>query len=279
VTLPVAVVTGATGGIGKHVAFGLAKAGHHVILVGRDAGRSDAARDWIKAQARDASLEIQLTDLSSLAATRALAQTILARHPAISILVNNAGVFTTRREVTPEGHERVLAVNHLSPFVLSHELLPGLKAADKARIITVGSDTSDRAKIDPDNLELKHGWNFVSAYSRAKLAQMMTTFTLAERVAGAGVAANVVHPGAVATNLIRARGAIGIAWKLMAPFLLTEAQGAETPLYAALAPQLATTSGLYFKKRASVEPNKLALDKALREAVWVETERLTAANS
>ncbi len=273
---PVAVVTGGTGGIGRHIALGLAEAGHHVIIVGRDPQRGAAAADWIKSQVPAANPDLRLTDLSSLANTRALAKSLLETYPQISILVNNAGIFNARHDITPEGHEKVLAVNHLSPFVLTNALLPALQAAGRARIVTVGSDTSDTARIDPANLELRRGWNFVRAYSRAKLAQMMTTFALAGRLSGTGVTANVAHPGAVATNLIRARGPIGLAWKLMAPFMLNEKEGADTPLYVALAPELSEARGEYFKKRKIVHPNPRALQPELRAAVWDATEELTA---
>ena len=272
----VAVVTGATSGIGREIALALAKADRHVIMVGRDPERGAAALDFIEAQAPSASLDLNLTDLSSIENTQALASALMERYPAISLLVNNAGVFHARREVTVEGHEKVLAINHLSPFVLTNALLPALKAAGEARIVTVGSDTSDKAKIDPDNLELTHGWNFVRAYAQAKLAQMMTTFVLAERIEGTGVTANVVHPGAVATNLIRAGGPIGLAWKIMAPFMLTEREGADTPLFAALAPELGDATGLYFKKRSPTPPNPLAAQATLRANVWAATETLVA---
>jgi len=271
---PVAVVTGATSGIGREIALGLSKADHHVVMIGRDGARGAAAVESIKAERPGASLDLHLTDLSSLADTRALAAALIEKHPAISLLVNNAGVFSASREVTGEGHEKVLAINHLSPFVLTGALLPALQAAGRARIVAIGSDTSDRAKIDPDNLELERGWNFVRAYGQAKLAQMITTFVLAERLAGSGVTANVVHPGAVATNLIRAQGPIGLAWKIMAPFMLTAREGAETPLHVSLAPALSEATGLYFKARKAAPPNPLALNPVLRRAVWSATEQL-----
>ena len=114
----------------------------------------------------------------------------------------------------------------------------------------------------------------VRAYGRAKLAQMATTFTLAERLAGTGVTANVVHPGAVATGLVRSPGVIGLSWKLMAPFLLSEEQGADTPLHVALAPEVDAVTGRYFKKRQPVRPNRRALDPALRARIWSATEAL-----
>ena len=273
---PVAVVTGATGGIGRWIALGLARKSYHVVMMGRDAARTAAGAAWLQNQVADASLETRLADLSSLAETRALGNTLLQAHPRLSLLVTNAGIFAHRREVTSEGHEKVLATNHLSPFLLTNMLLPALRRAGQARIITIGSDTSDRGTIDPANLELTRGWNFVRAYRRSKLAQMMTVFELAERLRGSGVTANVVHPGAVATGLVRTPGVIGVAWQLMAPFLLTEEQGAATPLYAALAANVGGMTGFYFKKQKPVRPNLLALDPAWRQAVWTATEQCLA---
>jgi NAD(P)-dependent dehydrogenase (short-subunit alcohol dehydrogenase family) len=116
----------------------------------------------------------------------------------------------------------------------------------------------------------------VRAYGQSKLALMMTTFALAKRLEGTGVVANVVHPGLVATGLVRNGGIIGLVWRCMAPFALSGEQGADTALYAALASELATASGLYLKNRRAVRPNCRALDPVLVERVWTATERLTA---
>lgn len=268
---PVAVVTGAAGGIGRAIALGLARAGRHLVLVARSRERGATAQDWIAQQLPGASLEVLAADLSSLAATAALGREIVSRHPRVALLVNNAGVFAARREETSEGHEKVLAVNHLAAFVLTAALLPALRTGAPARVVNIGSSTSDRARIDPANLELRHGWGFVRAYAQSKLALMMASFEWAERVAGSGVSVNVVHPGTVATGLVRTPGVIGLAWRLMAPFTLDEAQGADTPLHVALAPELAAVSGCYFKRRQVVACNPLARDAALRRLVWEAT--------
>ena len=265
-----AIVTGATGGIGLWIARGLARAGYRTVLVGRDAARGQAALDWIAHP--EASLE--LADLSSLAETRALGRRLLARHPGVAVLVNNAGVFRARRQRTAEGHDVVLATNHLSPFVLTQALLPALRASAPSRIVTVGSDRSDAAAMDPANLALDRGWTMTRAYGRSKLAQMMTTFALAGRLRDTGITANIVHPGVVATGLVRTPGVIGLAWRLMALTSRTAEQGADTPLHVALAPELAGVTGAYFKDRRPVEPNRRARDPALLQAVWDATERL-----
>ncbi len=272
----VSVVTGATGGIGRWIALGLARAGHHVVLVCRDAGRGAAAAAWIAQHAPACSTEIRLADLASLRAARRVGGEIAAAHPRVGLLVNNAGMFASRRQVTAEGHEAVLAVNHLAPFVLTDALEDALRAGAPARIVNVGSSTSDRAMIDPDDLELARHWGMVRAYSGSKLAMMMATFARAGRLRGSGVVANVVHPGAVASGLVRAGGPIGAAWRLMAPFLRSEEQGADTPLHVALAPDWAVTTGAYVKDRAAVRPNRRALDAALLQRVEAATRALAA---
>ncbi len=252
----------------------MAQAGYRVVLVGRDRARGEAAKTWIAQRIPDAMLELMLADLSSTAATRALGGEIASRHPRLAVLINNAGVFRARREQTAEGHEMVLAVNYLSPFVLMRELEAALRAGAPSRIVTVGSSTSDRASIQLQNLELGRGWNMVRAYGQSKLAVMMTTFEWARRLQLSGVTANVVHPGMVATGLIRTPGIIGLSWRLLAFFSRSEQQGAETPLYAALSPELAGKSGKYIKNRKIVTPNRLAEDAALANELWQATERL-----
>ncbi|HEY0144726.1 MAG TPA: SDR family NAD(P)-dependent oxidoreductase [Methylovirgula sp.] len=261
------VVTGASGGIGRWIALGLARAGCHVVLICRDSERGNAVAAWIASQVSGSSTEVLLADLSSLREAHRLGLEITAVHPRVNVLVNNAGMFAARRQVTAEGHDAVLAVNHLAPFVLTDALEGSLRAGAPSRIVNVGSSTSDRAKIDPEDLELTRHWGMVRAYSQSKLAMMMATFARAEHLRGSGVVANVVHPGAVASGLIKERGPIGAAWRRMAPFLRTEEQGADTPLHVALAPDWAGITGAYAKDRAAVRPNLRALDAGLVKKV------------
>ncbi len=274
--MPLTVITGATGGLGRWVALGLAKAGHDLALISRTTARGQAARDWITLQAPHAAIHLIIADLSLLSGARRAGNEVLALNRPVDVLVNNAGVFCARREETAEGHERVLAVNHLAPFVLTRALLPALRLAPRgARIVNVGSSTSDRARIYPDDLEGHRRWGLVHTYGQSKLALLIATCGWAARLAGSGVVANTVHPGAVASGLVRAGGAIGLAWRCMAPFLLSEQQGADTPLHVAQAPEFATTTGAYVKRRRAVPANPRALDAALAARVWAATELLT----
>ncbi len=280
----IAVLTGATGGIGRWIALGLVQADFHLVIVCRDRARGQALEQWLAQRAASqVSTELQIADLTSLAETRRVGESIALAHPAVSLLVNNAGMFSAHRRLTAEGREQVLAVNHLSPYVLVDTLEPALRAGAPARIINVGSSTSDNGGIDAQRLERPrrfsvHGWNMVRAYRESKLAMMLTTFARAERLKGSGVVANVVHPGTVATGLIRERGIIGLAWKIMAPFCLNEEQGARTPLFAALDPAWAAKTGMYVKKCAVARPNPRTADEQLRADVDAATRALIAAS-
>lgn len=271
----IAVITGVTSGIGRWIALGVARAGYHVVMIARDAGRGAATQQWIAERARGASTEVVLADLSSLVQTRTAAAAIAERNPRIDLLVNNAGLITAHREVTSEGHERILAVNHLAPFVLTGALEWALRDAAPARVVNVGSASSDRvSSLDIDDLEGERRWQPLRAYGQSKLAIMMATFERARRLAGTGVDVNVVHPGVVSTEIGAVPGLIGFGWSLLRPFMIKAEQGADTPLHMALAAELAGTTGVYFKKRQPVRPNRLALDRALVTRLWDETVRL-----
>jgi NAD(P)-dependent dehydrogenase (short-subunit alcohol dehydrogenase family) len=271
-----AVVTGATSGIGRWIALGLARQGFSQSLIARDMARAEATRNWILAQVPAAVIDLYLADLSSLRETREAGAAIAARHPRISLLVNNAGLLSPRRMVTAEGHETTLATNLLSPLALSEVLLPALEAASPARIVMIGSSSSDRATIDPENLEHSRGWRMTRAYGRSKLGLLMMSRLWAERLRPRGITVNVVHPGLVATSIVRHGGADEFVWKLLGRFVLTPEQGADTPLYACLAPELAGKSGLYLKRRRAVRPNPRVLDAALVSRVEAAVNRLLA---
>jgi NAD(P)-dependent dehydrogenase (short-subunit alcohol dehydrogenase family) len=249
------------------------------VLICRDRARGEAAAAWITVRDPSAAIEVVLADLSLLSATRVAGSTIAATHPRIALLVNNAGVFEAHQVTTPEGHDRVLATNLLAPFVLTEALLPSLERAAPSRIVNVGSSRADRGRLDPRQLVLGRRWSMTRAYDQSKLALALVTFEFARRLADTGVTANLVHPGLVATGLVRAGGLIGLAWRGLALLALSEEQGADTPLHAALAPELATVTGVYFKKRRVVPPNPQALEPGMAASVWAETARLAAGPS
>lgn len=272
----VAVVTGATGGIGRWIALGLARAGYHVVLVARSAERGAATQSWIASLVPGTSTELRLANLSLVRDTARIGAEIADVHPRIRLLVNNAGMYATRRQMTAEGLDAVLATNLLAPTLLMDTLAGALTAGAPARIVTAGSSTSDRARLRPGDLDPARAYGFfgADAYARSKLAVMMTTFTRAARLSGTGVVANVVHPGLVRTDIVRERGVVGVAWRLISLVSRTPEQGADTPLHVATASDWAGRTGCYVKDRRAVSPNPLALDAGLRAAIESETQAL-----
>lgn len=244
------------------------------MLIGRDPGRLGATAAWIDGRVRGSTTRTVQAELSLLSEVRRAAEEVVAVTPSLDVLVNNAGLLSPRRTETREGHELTLAVNHLAPFVLIRALLPALQESGAGRVVMTGSSTSDHAWIDPDDLELRRGWFMTRAYARSKLALLMTSVELSAQLRGTGTTVNVVHPGLVATGLVKGGGLNQLGWKALAPFSLTELQGADTPLHACLSPSLAGVSGCYLKRRTVVAPNRRVLDPALRARVLAATERL-----
>ena len=277
----IALVTGATNGIGIWTALGLAQQGYTVGIVARDRTRGTAMRTWLAERAQAGQVDLFLADLSSLAEVRRLADEVKQRYPRLDLLVNNAGLVRDQRELTPDGFERIVAVNHLAPFLLTMELLDLIKRSAPARIVNVGSEASDRAVLDLDNLQSEKQFSMMGAYGQSKLAIMMATFELARRLDGSGVTVNVVHPGVVATNIFDLGGWKGGLVRILMPlirlFLLTPEQGARTTLHVATAAELAGVTGRYFKNSKEAAHNPIADDRTLSAALWERSMALTGA--
>lgn len=280
----IALVTGATSGIGIWTAAGLAKTGATVVITARDRTRGEAVQRDLAAQAPAARIELLIADLGSLAGVRRLAADIKERYQRLDILINNAGLMADRRELTIDGFEKVMAVNYLAPFLLTLELLDLVKRSAPARIVNVGSTLSDRARIDLDDLQSERRFTMFGAYAQSKLALLLFTVELARRLDGSGVAVNVVHPGGVATNILRLSGWLGGVAEALRPLLrlalLSPEDGAKTSLHVALAPELASVSGRYFKPPGrEAAPNPVAADRKLTEALWQRSLALTGAST
>src|SRR5438105_9069144 len=193
------LVTGATGGIGKATAVGLARLGARVGITGRDMARAEAAATDIRAAANNAAVDAFAADLSSQTEVRRLAGEVLDRCPRLDVLVNNVGGFWAHRHVTADGLEHTLALNHLAPFLLTMLLLDRLKASAPATIVTVASGAHTAGRLDFDDLQSEQKYSGQRAYNASKLANAMFTYELARRLHGSGVTATVLHPGVVRT--------------------------------------------------------------------------------
>ncbi len=210
----IAIVTGANGGLGLATAAALAGAGAHVVMAARDQVKAAAAHDEILTAHSDASLEVVQLDLASQASVKAAAATILASHPKIDILINNAGIMATPEQRTADGYELQLGVNHLGHWTLTAELMPGILAADAARIVNVTSFLRHGAyPVDPSNPNMEGEYEAWRAYRRSKLANLHFTWGLQREFERAGVPARslAAHPGVTNSDLQSSTAAAGAA--------------------------------------------------------------------
>jgi NAD(P)-dependent dehydrogenase (short-subunit alcohol dehydrogenase family) len=201
---PVAAVTGASSGIGFETAVALADHGYKVVLVVRDPARgSQAARLIARRVPPDHVPRVLVADLEDLGSIALAAQELLASHPRLDVLVNNAGILVPDRALTADGFERTFQVNHLAHFALTRLLDPALRAAPAARVVTVASDLHRRGVFDSDNLNAERRWDPWQAYCNSKLLNVMFAAEFARRLAGTAVTSNAVHPGVVASGFGR----------------------------------------------------------------------------
>lgn len=272
----VCVITGANSGIGKATAIGLAKLGATVVMVCRDPSKGEEALTEIKAKTRNKLVALMLADLSSQKSIQQLAKDFKNKYEHLHVLVNNAGVFLTKRSLTVDGIETTFAVNHLTYFMLTNLLLDRLKSSAPARIVNVSSRAHLSGHINFDDLQGEKRYSGFQAYNQSKLANILFTYELARRLKGTGVTANCLHPGAVATNLVRSNsGIFGLIWKLFMPFMLSPEKGAKTCIYLASSPQVEDITGKYFVKGTVTVSSKESYDESIAQRLWQVSAELT----
>ena len=264
----VALVTGSTDGIGRQAARMLAAAGLKVILHGRSKARVETVLAAMREELPGAELEAVAFDLGSLAQVRKGAEQVLAIAPELHVLINNAGIFATERTITADRIELTLQVNHVAPFVLTQLLAPRLEASATefpSRVITVASVAHTRGRIS-DDINLGSGWTGYTAYAQSKLANVMFALSLADRHDPKKLVAYSLHPGVVATKLLKTG--------------FGPVQGASVESGARAIVRLATEeaptsrSGAYFNEGVETAPTPGARDAAARERLWESTLRL-----
>lgn len=276
----VCIVTGATSGVGRETARGLAGMGATVVLAVRDARRGDAARRDLAATSGNEDVHVLALDLARLDSVRVFADMFLSRFDRLDVLVNNAGIHTARREVTPEGFELTLATNHIGHFLLTDLLRDALLRSAPARVVNVASEAHRFSLgFDFDDPMSEKRWSGILAYTQSKLANIMFTAALARRLEGTGVTANAVHPGSVRSGWARGKesGVFRYAAKLATPFLISPQKGARTPLFAATSPEARGVSGAYYVRAKLAVPSRAARDVEAQERLWRLSEEWTRA--
>lgn len=272
------LVTGASSGIGLETTRGLAAQGARVVMLVRNQAKGEGAMAQVRASVPDAELELVLADLYTLAEVRRVAAEIKKTYDRLHVLVNNAGLIHTGRELTSEGFERTFALNHLAAFLLTYELRDLLAASAPARVVTVSSVAHRFASIDWDDLPYrKNGYSETWVYGTSKLCNIWFAVESARRFAGAkaNVTSNALHPGGVASNF----GASGswlyrVGTKLARPFLISSEKGARTSIYLASSPEVEGVSGKYFVRCRESTPSKQARDPGHAAKLWELSEKL-----
>ena len=263
------LVTGATTGIGRATAVGLATMGAHVAITGRDRGRTEDAAGEIRA-AGGGQVDVFVADLSSQAQVRRLAGEVLGRLSRIDVLVNNVGGYWNTRHVTADGLERTFALNHLAPFLLTGLLLDRLTRSAPARVVTVASAAQAMGRIDFDDLQGERSYSGSRAYDQSKLANVLFSYELARRLRGSGVTANALHPGMVSTSFgAEDPGRVQrLLVPVLRPFMKSPARGAVTSIHVASAPDVALVSGRYFAGSRPKRSSARSYDEDVAARLW-----------
>jgi NAD(P)-dependent dehydrogenase (short-subunit alcohol dehydrogenase family) len=271
----VCVITGATSGIGLVAAERLAAMGARLLLVGRDPARGEAALRAIKARTPRADLRIVYGDLSRLSEMNRVSGEIAALQPRIDVLINNAGAMFQERGVTEDGLERTFALNHMSYFVLTNRLKDRLVAAGPARIVNTASGAHQGQNLDFADLQSERNYRGLRVYGRSKLANILFTRELSRRLTGTGLTVNCLHPGFVATRIGQNNNRIfRVGLAIAKRFALSPEKGAETIVYLASSPEVASVSGGYFYQSRPATPSPAARDDATAKRLWEESARI-----
>ena len=260
------LVTGSTDGIGMLTATKLANLGARVLIHGRDSEKVTRIVNEIKAKSSNSKIEGFVADFNALENVRELASKILKNHPKLDVLINNAGIgLTGKRNVSKDGYELRLAVNYLAPFLLTHLLLPALKAAVPSRIVNVAS--IGQHPIDFEDIMLEKNFDPHQAYRQSKLALIMFTFTMAEVIKDFDITVNALHPGTyLDTKMVREAG--------ITPMGRAES-GAKAEVYLATSPDLNEVSGQYYDVLEKSKAIKQAYDVEARKKLWTLSLKLT----
>lgn len=270
----IALITGASSGIGKATALELARRQYTLILISQNERRgTQIIRDIYKA-VPDAEAEFMPCDLADLKAVRQVAANIHLKYSHLDVFVNNAGILPGQREITPDGFERSWATNHLGPFLLTNLLLDLVKQAPAARVINVSSEAHRLGKIELDPMINEKKYSAFAAYCDSKLANVLFTYELARRLELTKVTVNALHPGVIASSFGQTgSGLLKWLFRLGRPFMQTPEKGAATVIYLATSPEVASTTGMYFKNKKPIKSAPLSYNQTLARQLWQLSEQ------
>ncbi len=271
------LITGSSSGIGLQTAKVLAQQGAEIILVARNEDKLKEAVATIKAATGNEKLKYYTADFSSQKSIRELAVKVKKDYTKLDVLINNAGGVFPDFKLSEDGLEMTIATNHFAYFLLTNLVLDLLKKADSARIVNVASGSHYQGKIDFESFTKKKGYFIMKAYAQSKLANVLFTKELADRLKGTRITVNCLHPGFVHTE-IGTKGVTGLAKFIWSFFSrlggLSVADGAKTSVYLASSSAVNGVTGKYFDKCKPKEESKLAKDTNLQKELWKVSEQL-----
>jgi NAD(P)-dependent dehydrogenase (short-subunit alcohol dehydrogenase family) len=271
----IALITGPTSGIGRVTAIELAKKGFDLILVARNRDKVLALQQELGPSVKSDFIEC---DLSSIASARKAVDAIRQLHTRIDVLINNAGLITQSKQFSVDGIELTFATNHIGPFVLTTGLIDLLKAGDRARIVNVASTAHHFTFFDINKFVNPESFIDLPVYGRSKLANILFSNELAERLQHFGITSNALHPGTIASNFAgNSNGITALFLKLVRPFLKTTEQGARTTIYLATSPDVEGVTGRYFKNSRPTRTSAAARNRTYAKQLWELSEELVAA--
>lgn len=275
------VITGATSGIGFGIAKGLAAKNFELALIGRDPARGNDVVESLKRQTGNTAISYFNIDLSSQKQIRNTGERIRSTYRKIDVLINNAGVWTSRCEFTEDNIEKQFAVNHLAYFLLTHILYPNIANSSEARVINIGSDSHKFGKMNFEDLNLQHSYHGLKAYGQSKLANLLFTYEFNRRKLHSHISVYCVQPGLVKTDIgVKHTNPFhSFMWKLRRLGGMTPDEAAETAIFLTTAPEAAGRSGLYWDKSKPKpsSPRSQNLEDAAR--LWKVSEQLCGIKS
>jgi len=261
----IVLITGATSGIGKETALGLAELGATIVFTTRDSLKGEKTRNELIAATNNENIDMLKCDLASFESIKNCCKEFKSKYDKLHVLINNAGVWDFKRRESKDGIENIFATNYLAPFLMTNLLLDVLKKSNLSRIINVTSGMH-YGTINFDDIEFKQKFSGAKAYRQSKLGLILFTRLLAKKLDGTGVTVNVVHPGMNKTDLGRDAGGFSrMIFKLMGK---DPKIGAETSIYLASSPDVGNISGEYFVKKKIKRSSKESYDMDLAKKLW-----------
>ncbi len=255
----VILVTGSTDGIGKQTAIDLARLGHRVIVHGRNLEKSHKAADEIRSRSGNGEITSVAADFTDLKEIAAMAQDLRNRFSRLDVLVNNAGIFESRRVILKNGFEKTFMVNHLAMFALTLQLLDLIRETPGARIVNVSS-MAQSGSMDFDNLNGEKYFDPYNAYAVSKLENVLFTYKMARFLNGGQVTVNCLHPGVIGTKLFHE------GWGGFGGGSLEK--GAQTPVFAAISPEMENQTGCYLVNQRQARSAAISYDRKIQDRLW-----------